>query len=70
MLDLEGKAQGRGAYVCTDGGCAGIDLHRKRLEYAVRTELSDHQWQKIISSVKALSPINLSEESAIARQGS
>ena len=61
-VDQGGKAPGRGAYVCKDSGCTGIGLQRKRLEYALRTELSDPQWNEIVSSIGALSPVDQSDD--------
>ena len=61
-IDRGGKAPGRGAYVCKDSGCTGMGLQRKRLEYALRTELSDPQWNEIVSSIDALSPVDQSDD--------
>jgi predicted RNA-binding protein YlxR (DUF448 family) len=57
-LDREGRAPGRGAYVCGDDGCAGVGLQRKRLEFALRKQLTDPQWREIASSIGASGPVD------------
>ena len=58
VLDHTGKTAGRGAYVCGEAGCRGVGLQRKRLEYALRTEISESQWRTVVSSIDALAKLS------------
>ena len=53
-VDLTGKGQGRGAYVCGDTGCAQGSLRRNRIEYALRRRMTDEDWLKVLSSTEAI----------------
>ena len=43
---------------CGDDGCAGVGLQRKRLEFALRKQLTDPQWREIASSIGASGPVD------------
>ncbi len=47
-IDISGKKPGRGAYLCPNKACWEIALKKKRLEYALRTKLSDDNRQSLI----------------------
>jgi len=40
-VDISGKKPGRGAYLCPNKVCWELVLKKNRLEYALRTKLSD-----------------------------
>jgi predicted RNA-binding protein YlxR (DUF448 family) len=50
-VDPTGKQAGRGAYVCRDVGCVQGPLKRGRLEYALKTEIGDEDWERLRSSL-------------------
>ncbi|MCH9037771.1 MAG: YlxR family protein [Chloroflexi bacterium] len=52
-VDPTGKSPGRGAYVCSEGQCAGKGLNRGRLEHVLRTKLDEDNWERILSEVSA-----------------
>jgi predicted RNA-binding protein YlxR (DUF448 family) len=56
-VDMSGKKPGRGAYLCPKEACWELALKRNRLEYALRTKLSDDNRQILIDYIH-----NLSEE--------
>jgi len=47
-VDISGKKPGRGAYLCPKEVCWEIALRKNRLEYALRTKLSDDNRQILI----------------------
>ena len=47
VIDLSGKAHGRGAYVCVGGNCSGEPVRRRRIELALRRETSEEDWQDL-----------------------
>ena len=51
-VDTTGKLPGRGAYVCVQ--CAAGDLRKGRIEYALRTGLSDARWARVRSSIQVV----------------
>jgi len=57
-IDISGKKPGKGAYLCPKKVCWEMALKKNRLEYALRTKLSDDNLQ-ILSEYGH----NLSEES-------
>jgi predicted RNA-binding protein YlxR (DUF448 family) len=57
-VDISGKKPGRGAYLCPKKVCWELVLKKNRLEYALRTELSDDNRQILIEYIH-----NLLEES-------
>ena len=44
-VDISGKKPGRGAYLCPNKVCWELVLKKNRLEYALRTKLSDDNRQ-------------------------
>ena len=44
-IDISAKKPGRGAYLCPKKDCWEAALKKKRLEYALRTKLSDDDRQ-------------------------
>jgi len=57
-VDISGKKPGRGAYLCPNKGCWESALKKNRLEYALRTKLSDDNRQILTEYIH-----NLLEES-------
>jgi predicted RNA-binding protein YlxR (DUF448 family) len=47
-VDISGKKPGRGAYLCPNKACWEIALKKNRLEYALRTKLSNVNCQSLI----------------------
>lgn len=51
VVDITGKQNGRGAYVCvTCRGNAG-NLRRDRLEYSLRTKIDESDWQTLVQAM-------------------
>ena len=46
-IDLFGKKPGRGAYLCPRKTCWELALRKNRLDYALRTRLTDHSRQTL-----------------------
>jgi len=57
-VDISGKKPGRGAYLCPEKVCWASVLKKNRLEYALRTKLSDDNRQILTEYIH-----NLLEES-------
>ena len=51
LMDPTGKMPGRGAYICRDESCNRLTLSRRRLAYALRTQISDENWTQLIVSI-------------------
>ncbi len=47
-LDLTGKKNGRGAYVCPDKACITKAVKEKRLERALEKSISEEVYQKLL----------------------
>lgn len=47
-LDLTGKKNGRGAYVCPDRDCITKAVKEKRLERALEKAISDEVYEKLL----------------------
>lgn len=47
MVDLKGKANGRGAYICRDTECLKKAVKAKRLERTFSTEISDEIYETL-----------------------
>ncbi len=47
-LDLTGKKNGRGAYVCPDKACITKAVKEKRLERALEKPVSDEVYKKLL----------------------
>ena len=52
-VDPSGKASGRGAYVCRDGGCAGDELKKGRIDSTLRRSTTEQEWAALRSSIRA-----------------
>ena len=48
QVDISGKKPGRGAYLCPNRVCWESVLKKNRLEYALRTKLSDDNRQILL----------------------
>ena len=57
-VDISGKKPGRGAYLCPNKVCWELALKKNRLEYALRTKLSNDNRQILTEHIN-----NLLEES-------
>jgi len=53
-IDPTGKMRGRGTYICKNPSCDTSTLRRGRLEYTLRTEISDDNWAQLVASIVAL----------------
>jgi len=53
-VDISGKKPGRGAYLCPKKVCWESVLKKNRLEYALRTKLSDDNRQILIEYIHNL----------------
>lgn len=53
-VDISGKKPGRGAYLCPNKICWESVLKKNRLEYALRTKISDDNRQILIEYMHAL----------------
>ena len=53
-MDPSGKAQGRGAYVCSTGDCAEEPVRRGRVEFALRRKISDDDWTEVSAFIESL----------------
>jgi len=47
-IDVFGKKPGRGAYLCSNKVCWELALKKNRLEYALRTKLSEDNRQTLV----------------------
>ncbi len=55
-IDETGKASGRGAYLCRERECWEKALSEKRLEYALKTGLSEEEWEALLEFGRTLEP--------------
>jgi predicted RNA-binding protein YlxR (DUF448 family) len=53
-IDKTGKTPGRGAYLCQERKCWEKALSEKRLEYALKTALSEEEWKALLEFGQAL----------------
>src|SRR5512136_628223 len=53
-IDSRGKKAGRGAYLCRAQDCWEAGLTKKRLEHALKTEISSEQRAELMEYSKAL----------------
>ncbi len=51
-LDVTGKQNGRGAYICKNPACAEMLVKQKRLNRAFRESFSDAVYQEISETLK------------------
>jgi len=52
-LDFKGKAQGRGAYICTDPECLKRAIKAKALERAFETHIPEEVYEKLNEQMEA-----------------
>ncbi len=57
-VDKTGKKSGRGAYLCPDSKCWEDALKTGKLEYALRTRISDENKEKLVNYAKGLNNTN------------
>lgn len=53
-MDLTGKLDGRGAYICKESQCRITKLTLRHVEHALRTKLNKNQWATFVSSITSL----------------
>ncbi len=51
-VDPTGKVPGRGTYVCEEGECLQGPVKRDRVEYALRTKITDEGWFGIVRALE------------------
>lgn len=51
LADETSRLNGRGAYLCADCRAAPAALRRGRLEYALRTKITEDKWNLLLSEV-------------------
>ena len=56
-IDTSGKKAGRGAYLCRTQGCWEIGLKGGRLEYTLRTSLTQDNLEQLIRYGKGVSEV-------------
>lgn len=52
-VDTTGKRPGRGTYLCKGSTCSDQALKKKRLEYALRTKLSEYDWSRLKDTLQS-----------------
>lgn len=50
-IDLSGKAQGRGAYICKSSACAENAKKRRQFDKSFKIKVPDEIYEKIISVI-------------------
>lgn len=51
-IDMTGKKNGRGAYICPDINCLEAVIKSKRLEKSLEVEISEEVYQKLREQLK------------------
>lgn len=51
-IDPTGKKNGRGAYICIDSSCVELAKKNRRLEHALKTEITENMYEEINDYVK------------------
>jgi predicted RNA-binding protein YlxR (DUF448 family) len=51
-FDPGGKKNGRGAYICSEEGCLELAKNRKKIEYALQSEVSDEDLVNIRKGIQ------------------
>ena len=59
-FDAGGKLPGRGAYLCSTCATSVGGIRKKRLEHTLRARITDTEWNKVITDLKAhaITPAN------------
>lgn len=52
FIDLTGKANGRGAYLCKDAECLKKAFKSKRLERALETKIPDEIYERLEKEIE------------------
>lgn len=52
-VDLTGKANGRGAYICRDSECLKKAIKSKRVERALETQIPDEVYERLIEEIES-----------------
>ena len=55
IMDLTGKLDGRGTYVCKDSPCVSAKLNQARVEHALRIKFGKDKWTTFALSLESLS---------------
>ena len=50
-VDLGGKLNGRGAYLCMECRCVPESLRRGRLEHSLKTRIGEDVWNGLLNSI-------------------
>ena len=53
FIDLTGKANGRGAYICKDSECLKKAIKSKALNRAFKMEVPDEVYEKLLVELEA-----------------
>ena len=53
-LDLTGRINGRGTYVCANCGRAPRNIRRERFERSLKTRISEEDWRNLITALSEL----------------
>jgi len=54
IIDLTGKAAGRGAYLCKSEKCAAENKKRRRLDMSLKTKVPAEFYDEILKAVENL----------------
>ena len=54
VFDVDAKAQGRGAYICSDGDCAEKAVAKKMLNRAFKCNIDAAEYAKLSKAVEEL----------------
>ena len=52
-VDLTGKKNGRGAYICHSEECLAMAIKAKRLERAFECQISEEIYERLMQEIKA-----------------
>ena len=54
VIDITGKRNGRGAYICLSCRGSSSDFRRDRMELSLRTKINENDWEALVQIVKTL----------------
>ncbi|MBI4744416.1 MAG: YlxR family protein [Actinobacteria bacterium] len=54
FIDLKGKANGRGTYICYNDKCFIEALKKKRISYALKTEIDTDELDRLKTEINVL----------------
>jgi predicted RNA-binding protein YlxR (DUF448 family) len=60
MVDLTGKAKGRGAYLCPNGECLAKAVKRKAIQRNIKVDMTKEQTDKLLEELSG--PANAKQE--------